>query len=134
MLACGDKILLAETKNGHLSTPKAPSDDNTLSGLQLSLESRGVFPNLDHLYAVYQTAQCQSHSIIYLGTVSGTAPSGMRYVERDRLPLNLITSDAERSMLARYQREFRHGRFGIYHGTDTAGIVHVVTDQTEYNI
>lgn len=134
VLACGTTILLDEDKNGNLATPRAPTADNSVAGFQRMLEERALTPSLDHLYAVYQASQSQSHSIIYHGTISGKAPEGMRYVELDALPLDRVVRDAERSMLARYQREFRHGRFGIYHGTESAGVVHAVKEQTEYNI
>jgi len=42
------------------------------------------------------------------------------------IPLDRIQSGVQRSMLARYREEFRHGSFGIYQGDETAGMVHQV--------
>jgi crotonobetainyl-CoA:carnitine CoA-transferase CaiB-like acyl-CoA transferase/flavin reductase (DIM6/NTAB) family NADH-FMN oxidoreductase RutF len=127
-------LLLEERPNGLFAVPKAPSLDNTVQGMLDQLAKRGLVPRVEHLYAVFQNSQTGTHSIIYHGSVSGTAPEGMDFYVLQSLPLERIESDAERSMLRRYQREFRHGRFGIYHGTETDGVVHTISGQTRYDI
>ena len=64
--------------------------------------------------------------------VAGEAPDGMRYFELGDLPLDSVASIAERSMLSRYIREYRHGAFGLYHGTETEGVVHAVAERSGY--
>lgn len=134
VLTNGEAVLLEEKAGGAIAVPKAPPADNMVRALLEHLEERGLAARLDHLYAVFQNARSGSHSIVYHGSVSGAAPEGMAYHDLDALPLDRIESDAERSMLRRYQREFRHGRFGIYHGTETDGVVHAISGQTEYTV
>ena len=98
------------------------------------MDRRGLTARLDHLYAVFQNSQTGAHSIVYHGTVSGAAPGGMQYHDLAALPLDQVANDTERSLLARYQREYRHGSFGIYHGTERSGIVHSIADHTEYTV
>ena len=134
VLADHETVLLEEKPDGLVTVPKAPAAANTAQGIRDHLAKRGLDPKLDHLYAVFQNAQTGTHSIVYHGSVSGAAPKGLRFYGLNALPLGRVESDAERSMLRRYQREYRHGRFGIYHGTETNGIVHTISGQTEYNI
>ncbi|TMV09075.1 cag pathogenicity island protein Cag11 [Ruegeria sediminis] len=134
VLADGERILLEEAPDGTLAVPKAPLGDNTVAGFVRYMDGRGLAPRLDHLYAVFQNSQTGAHSIVYHGTVSGAAPEGMRYHDLAALPLEQVASSTERSMLARYQREYRHGSFGIYHGTESSGVVHSISDHTEYTV
>ncbi|MEZ5913526.1 MAG: CoA transferase [Paracoccaceae bacterium] len=134
VLADGDRILLEDGPDGSLAVPKAPAQDNTVAGFVRHLSDRGLVPRLDHLYAVFQNSQTGAHSIVYHGTVSGAAPRAMRYHDLATLPLEQIASSAERAMLARYQREYRHGSFGIYHGTESSGVVHSIADHTDYTV
>lgn len=127
-------ILLAERPGGYVAIPKAPAAESTVQGLLVHLAKCGLAPRLDHLYAVFQNGQSGSHSIVYHGSVSGFAPEGLRFYALDALPINRVETDAERSMLRRYRREHRHGRFGIYHGTETDGVIHAISEQTEYNV
>ncbi len=134
VLADGAAILLEEHSDGSVSVPKAPAAQNSVKGLEEHLVAQGLHPSLDHLFAVFQQAETGIHTIIYHGSVAGAAPNGMRYFDLADLPLDRVASNAERSMLARYQRENRHGRFGIYHGTETAGVVHVIAGRNEYTV
>jgi len=59
--------------------------------------------------------------------VAGEAPKGFAFFALEDLPLDEIAIRAERSMLSRYREEYRHGRFGIYQGDETAGLVHQVS-------
>ncbi|MEQ9258668.1 MAG: CoA transferase [Roseovarius sp.] len=134
VLAKADAILLEERPDGTVSVPKAPAAQATVKGLEAHLVALGLNPSLDHLYAVFQQSETGAHSIVYHGTVAGDAPEGLRYFSLATLPLDRVESGAERSMLARYQRENRHGRFGIYHGTETTGVVHSISGHTAYTI
>lgn len=123
------KILLSETAGGGWGVPKAPARNNSLGGLVAGLGDAGLAPELDYLYAVYQDSETGLHGIFYHGKVRGDAPAGMGYFSLDQIPLDRIENVAERSMLARYCEELRHGSFGIYQGDETKGTVHRVVHQ-----
>ena len=55
-----------------------------------------------------------------------------KFFKLEDIPLNNILLPAERSMLERYKREFKHGTFGFYEGTERAGTVREIS-QTENN-
>ncbi|MCP5085305.1 MAG: flavin reductase family protein, partial [Rhodobacteraceae bacterium] len=134
VLAKGNSVLLELGRDGAVSVPKAPSAENTVEGLAAYLKQLGVTPKLDHLYAVFQNTQNGTHSIIYHGIVAGDAPGGMGFFDLNALPLERVESEAEQSMLRRFQRENRHGAFGIYHGTEIKGVVHAVAGYTGYHV
>ncbi len=121
------KLLLAVGPDGLWSVPKAPKTATSLAGLRAMLRSAKLNPALDFLYAVYQDSETGAHGIFYHGTVTGKAPEGTAFFALEDIPLDKMTSPAERSMLARYIEEFRHGSFGIYQGDETRGTVQRVT-------
>ncbi len=129
VMECERRILLEKRQGGSFRVPRAPAGDNSLDGLVAALKSSGLAPKLDYLYAVYRDSETGHHGIIYHGTVTGNPPKDMAYFELDSLPLDQVHSAAERSMLARYREEFRHGSFGIYQGDQTEGLVHRVAGQ-----
>ena len=118
------ELLLTVGPDGACSVPKAPKAANSLAGLRAMLHSAKLNPVLDFLYAVYQDSKTGAHGIFYHGTVKGKAPEGMAYFALEDIPLDKVASPAERSMLARYIEEFRHGSFSIYQGDETKGTVH----------
>ncbi|HMB75569.1 MAG TPA: CoA transferase [Kiloniellaceae bacterium] len=127
ILEQGRKILLQQLPDGGYGVPKAPAAHRSLDGLKAALTAQGLTPQLDFLYAVYQDKETDKHSIYYHGTVAGEAPKGFAFFALEDLPLDEIAIRAERSMLSRYREEYRHGRFGIYQGDETAGLVHQVS-------
>lgn len=134
VLTCETRVLLHQRSVGDICIPVAPARTNSVEGLADHLKGLGLKPALDHLYAVYQNTGNRSQRIIYHGTVTGDAPAGMRYFELNDLPLEQVMDEAERSMLRRYVQENQYGAFGIYHGTDVAGVVHAVTGRRNYQI
>ena len=126
ILVRGREVLLHRMPDGEYRVPCAPAENNSLDHLQASLEERGLRPRMDYLYAVYQDSETGLHGIFYHGTVTGEAPEGMRYFNLQEIPLQEVRSAAERSMLARYADEFRHGSFGIYQGDESNGLVHKI--------
>lgn len=128
LLANGDAVLMIRHKDGSLAIPKAPPDANTIEHLETSLRSDGLTPDLGHLYAVFHDSGSNTHSIVYHGQVSGQPKDGMEYVDLFSLPPERVQSEAERSLIRRYQQEFRHGSFGIYHGSESHGHVYAVDD------
>lgn len=134
VLECDGRLLLARSADGHMTVPTAPAGDVSTDGLVRSLKRHGLSAELTNLYAVYQISGQAGNRIIYHGTVAGTPPEGMAFFDLDALPLDRVLDDAERSMLRRYAREHRHGSFGIYHGTETEGVVHTLAGQHKYHI
>lgn len=132
VLQSEDRILLREAPGGDLSVPSAPGQANSTDGLLAYLSGLGLTAELDHLYAVYEDKPTGAQWIIHHGSVAGVAPDGMKYFALNGLPLAKVASDAERSMLRRYVQENRHGAFGIYHGTESEGVVHAVTGHHGY--
>lgn len=127
-------VLLHETTACHISLPAAPPETNSIEELTTHLESLGLKPKLDHLYAVYQNTQNSMQWIIYHGNVSGEAPASMRYFALNALPFEHVHDDAERSLLRRYAQENQHGAFGIYHGTEVEGVVQTIARRRTYHI
>lgn len=127
VMDAGSSVLLAEGPEGALSLPYAPQAATGRAGLEAHLRRAGLRVHLGHLYAVYRDSATGTHVIYYHGTVEGAAPPGMAFHPIDALPLERVGDPAERSMLTRYRREYRHGAFGIYHGDEVAGVVHSVS-------
>ncbi|SPH24246.1 FMN reductase (NADH) NtaB [Defluviimonas aquaemixtae] len=123
VLTMDNRILLEEQAGGALSVPVAPEAEPSLDGLRAMMLSRGMKPEVDFLYAVYENRETGVHGIFYHGLVSGEAPTGMVLQPLDTLPLDRVADAAERSMLRRYAEEFRHGTFGIYQGNEATGQV-----------
>lgn len=132
VLANDRRVLLCERAGGALSLPAAPDDANSVDGLNAHLRERGLSPGLYRLYAVYEDRPTGAQWIIHHGAISGDAPDGMCYAAIDDLPLDRMATDAERSLLSRYAQENQHGAFGIYHGTETEGVVHAVAGRRAY--
>ncbi len=128
------QIVLQLQHDGSLALPAAPSTNCNLDGLIESLKKSGLDPVLEHLYALYHDRATDQHRIYYHGIVTGDIPATMRCFDLADIPFESIKSAAERSMLARYREEFRHGSFGIYQGDQTAGTVNRIADRTHYQI
>ena len=121
------QLLLCEGTDGTLSVPVAPGPAPNLEALRRDLTARGLRPEVEFLYAVYEDSETGMNGIFYHGQVSGPVPKGMVLIPLDKVPWERIVNAAERSMLERYAGEFRHGAFGIYQGNETTGTVRRVT-------
>jgi len=124
LAARDQELLFTVTPDGSIAVPRAPAQNKSRAGLTAALKADGLSAHLDFLYAVYQDSESGGHGIYYHGSASGEAPQGYRYFALDDVPLECISNTAERSMVARYIEEFRHGSFGIYQGDETQGRVH----------
>lgn len=120
------KILLQELSDGTFCVPHTTEAHSSLDTLTNTLQTAGLTPQLDYLYAIYSDSETGHHGIYYHGTVSGEAPENMMYFSLSELPLDQVPSVAERSMLTRYREEYKHGSFGIYQGDEASGLVHKV--------
>ena len=123
----GSHILLAQQPEGRLTVPYAPKEDISLMGLRRNLAQNGLRVDIDFLYAVFNDEAEKSHGIFYHGSVQGEAAEGYAYFPLSNLPLDRVQDKAERSALARYAEEHRHGSFGVYHGNETHGMVQTVS-------
>jgi crotonobetainyl-CoA:carnitine CoA-transferase CaiB-like acyl-CoA transferase/flavin reductase (DIM6/NTAB) family NADH-FMN oxidoreductase RutF len=130
----GGQLLLQVQQDGSLALPAAPGTNCNLDGLIASLKASGLDPVLEHLYALYHDRETNRHQIYYHGVVTGQVPRTMRCFDLADIPFGSIRSAAERSMLARYREEFRHGSFGIYEGDQAAGMVNRIAGKTRYQI
>ncbi|WP_324754260.1 CoA transferase [Roseovarius sp. Pro17] len=128
------QVVLQAKQDGTYTLPTAPATSGNLDGLIAMLKDLGLSPVLEHLYAVYHDREADQHRIYYHGTVTGDIPATMRCFDFAGIPFDSITSAAERSMLSRYTKEFRHGSFGIYQGDQTTGTVNRIADRTRYEI
>ncbi|MCO4825702.1 MAG: CoA transferase [Amylibacter sp.] len=127
ILARGAQILLRIDAEDTVCVPKCPSKEQSLTALKTHFDTLGLRSEMNFLYAVYHDTGLGHHGVYYHGTVVGRAPQGHKFFDLDDIPLSKVTRAAERSMLARYQDEFRHGQFGIYQGDEHSGRVHHVT-------
>ena len=78
---------------------------------------------LDFLYSVYEDQQLNFHMIFYHGKFSGKGSNKTVILNLEEIPIKNILNLAERTMIERYCEEYHHGRFGIYQGTETEGVV-----------
>lgn len=129
-----NRILVLVDEQGGLSVPVAPAAANSAEGMIADLGQKDLTTDLAHVYAVYRVSKSGAQRIIYHGTVQGTPPAGMQYIDVQDIPLDRVTDDAERSMLRRYMQENAHGTFGFYHGTEVEGVVHTRAGHHTYNI
>ncbi|MGB7322315.1 MAG: CoA transferase [Albidovulum sp.] len=127
VLTDAGRLLLCEDANGALSVPSATGPVPSLEALRGDLTARGLTPDVEFLYAVYEDRETGQNGIFYHGQVTGTVPDGMVLIPLDAVPWAQVANAAERSMLERYADEFRHGAFGIYQGNETTGKVRRVT-------
>ena len=120
--ASGGRVLLESDENG-VRAPAAPHADVSLEGVARRLRALGLRVEMGALYAVYRDSATGRHVIYYHGEADGPAPPGFAYFDVADIPLDRVANTAERSMLARYRDEHRHGAFGVYHGDETEGVV-----------
>ncbi len=130
VLAHENGVLLVESPEGNVTLPT----DITVQALTDTLAQKALSPQLDHLYAVYQVTGTGAQRIVYHGRVDGAPRDGLRYHDLGALPLDRVRDDAERALLRRYAQEHRFGSFGIYHGTETEGVVHTLAGHNTYHI
>ncbi len=129
-----EEVLLEKSEDGKLSLPHAPDGAASMAGLNKSLQMAGLKPSPQALYSVYEDSAAGQQCIFYHGTAEGAAPENMVFIPLDAIPMDQIANLAERSMLARYAREYRFGSFSIYEGDQTSGTVHHVSLKTPSTI
>ncbi|QOF75064.1 flavin reductase family protein (plasmid) [Aminobacter sp. SR38] len=121
-----DSILFKTEADGSLSVPSAPPGSRSHAAMIKHFTSLGIEPQAQALYAVYDDTQAGYLSIFYHGTATGGTTPDHLLIPIQGIPFDRIGNVAERSMLERYAAEARHGGFGIYQGTETAGTVHQI--------
>lgn len=123
VLASDGAVLLAALPEGGFGLPLAPRADPRGEALVAALGRQGLCVRLGALYAVFEDREAGGHGIYYHGTVAGAPGPGLRLFPLAGLPFDALANTAERHMLQRYAREFRHGGFGMYQGNETDGTV-----------
>jgi flavin reductase (DIM6/NTAB) family NADH-FMN oxidoreductase RutF len=127
VLTDAGRLLLCEGADGVLTVPNVRDPGPSLDALRRDLVAKGLRPEVEFLYAVYEDSETGTNGIFYHGQVTGPVPEGMVLIPLDEVPWDRVANAAERSMLERYAGEFRHGAFGIYQGNETTGTVRRVT-------
>ena len=122
------RVLLCVDGQGNVSVPLAPEASSDVESLSAKLADLGLSPDLDFLYSVYTDNETGTNGIFYHGTIKGAAPDGYAYFPVADIPLDKVFDVSERSALGRYAAEYRQGSFGIYHGSETSGIVQQVLE------
>jgi hypothetical protein len=97
------------------------------NGFFRHLEKLKLSPQLNFIYAIYRDSETSNHHIFYNGIVKGKAPADFEFFNLDKIPFDNILLPAEKSMLERYSREFKHGTFGFYEGNEQAGTVREIS-------
>ena len=116
-------VLMTVANDGALSLPLSAQPSPSIDKLRDALAARGLHPEVDFLYAVFEDRIAKTHGIYYHGSVRGVAPQGMEFYALPDIPWGSMNNTAERSMLQRYCEESRDGAFGIYQGNETEGKV-----------
>ncbi len=130
ILRLDQNILLSRSDDGTLNVPRAPSGTTSHEGLVSMFDDQGLQTSPQTLYAVYEDTAVGSVGVFYHGTTCNSAPASGEMIPINAIPFERITNQAERSMLERYAREYRHGSFGIYQGNQDTGTVHQLTPTT----
>jgi flavin reductase (DIM6/NTAB) family NADH-FMN oxidoreductase RutF len=124
--ADGRVLLLADSHTGNYSLPTADKLGGKGEGLIGLLESIGISPEIEFLFAVYEDAE-GALNIYYRGSLDPQAPldqAQARLIPFDDIPWDRLPAEAMESMLRRYIDERREDLFGVYVGDTRSGDVH----------
>ena len=99
------------------------NSQKNLKGLEDYLNSLNLKFKLDFLYSVYEDKEINSHMIFYHGKFSGNGNNTTVTFDINEIPYEKIITNAEKTMMKRYQDENHHGQFGIYQGNEKKGKV-----------
>ena len=124
----GTLLLEEDPQTNQYSIPAINADEGkpSLSGLVSKLTNPGFSVSIDFLFAVYEDMKTGVHVLNYRGEALGNAPAGMRFFKFDDIPWEQLIDGPTVSMLERYMKESKFGKFAIYMGDDIAGKVQVL--------
>lgn len=131
IVECGGDVILEQTPDG-LRPPQVevPSRVGLREVLTAQLAGRGLTISPGRVYSIFDADQTRAGYTYFLA--SGTLHPGsgdFRRFRADQLAAQTYTSEAIATMMARYARETRHRRFGLYLGDERSGEVHDVQHQ-----
>ena len=92
------------------------------------LSAIGLSPAIDFLFAVYEDKKTGSHVVCYRGEITGEAPDGYQYFGLNEIPWDRLINYPTQSMLERYVKEHKFGRFAVYFGDDQNGKVQALNE------
>lgn len=95
----------------------------SLDDLKRRYDAEALETNIEFVYGVFEDRRSGTVTIYYRGHATGPAPGKARFYPFDDIPWHRISDSAVRSMLERYVAEARQGRFGLYMGDETAGVI-----------
>ena len=126
----GTLLLKQDRQTKKLSLPAINGDQAkpSLSRLISNLSNQELSVSIDFLFAVYEDIKTGVHVLNYRGEAVGKAPAGMRFYKFDEIPWDQLSDGPTVTMLERYMKELKFGKFAIYMGDDVAGKVQVLDD------
>jgi len=124
----GDVLLEEDVKSGILSVPAVGRDRKaaSLDNLKARLAATGMQASIDFVYAVFEDKKEPCLTVYYRGRVTGDAPEGWGYHPVSVDTIDRLSDNPSKIMLERYASEAAQGRFAVYMGDETEGVVHPV--------
>lgn len=125
-----DHALLFEedTKTQTLRLPAVGSEGETVTLKSLTEKFFGseLTTTIEFVYAVFEERSSGTMSIYYRGRASGPAIGGTSFIPFSEIPFERVVDPACRVMLQRYVDEALQGRFAVYMGDESEGVVRPV--------
>ena len=117
VLECMGEVLLRKTPDGW-SLPMGEVCAGFREGrgaLEKSLAAQGIAAEMGFLYSVFDAPSGNATWLVFQGEMEHGEVSGdLRLFPVDNLPMQEIAVPQVRSVLRRFQSEFRQARFGLY--------------------
>lgn len=119
-------VILEQTPDG-LRPPQVevPGRVGLREALTTQLVGRGLSVCPGRVYSIFDDGRAGAGYTYFLASGAPDPGAGaFRRLRADQLAAQTYTSDAIATMMARYARETRHRRFGLYLGDERSGEVH----------
>ncbi len=121
----GSILLEPDATGQSLTVPSVGTGGSraSIDDLKRKYDDDALETSIEFVYGVFEDRRLGSVTVYYRGHAHGPAPGKARFHAFDEIPWNRITDSAVRSMLERYVSEARQGRFGLYMGDETTGVI-----------
>lgn len=130
LLDCQGQVLLQQSQEGWClpMSDVRPGFREGRGALENMLSKANVDAELGFLYSIFDAPSGNATWLIFYGEMEGgELPKDLGLFPVEDLPLPEITARPVRSILRRYQVEFRDARFGLYvDGTDSPGQINAI--------
>ncbi|SEK86747.1 NADH-FMN oxidoreductase RutF, flavin reductase (DIM6/NTAB) family [Roseovarius azorensis] len=126
IVECDGDVILEQTPDG-LRPPQVevPGRVGLREALVAKLAGRGLTVCPDRVYSIFDDGRTGADYAYFLaGGALDHGAGAFRRFRADQLVVQTYTSAAIATMMARYARETRHRRFGLYLGDERSGEVH----------